>query len=172
MARTLEQWVADLPAALHRLPSLAEQKLRDLGKRALELARAKAPVDSGNLRDSLRLQISAGEITIYSTAPYASITETGGIITGKPWLAIPLVDAVRNLPGPRSDPANLFVLRSKDGRLFLASRFFGHLEIRWKLQHQVTVRAQPFLGPAIDEAREIVEDDLLDAGIQELAGEL
>lgn len=160
MARTLEQWVGEVPRGLERMQVIAERRLRALGQRSLEEVRRRA---KGSIRDSIELEDRPGEVVLSSDHPGAGINEYGGTIHGRPWLAIPLSAATRGLPGPRSDPANLFVLRSKDGRLFLASRRAGGLELHWKLQHEVTIPARPFMAPGIEAARKGFEQDVLDS---------
>ena len=89
-------------------------------------------------------------------------TVTGDTIYGRPWLAIPLT-GTPDVPGPRQDPAHLFTLRARDGRLFLASRDSGVLQLHWKLQHSVEPVHHPFFRPGVEQAREGFEARLLDA---------
>lgn len=166
MSRSLEQWSRELPVALRRLPSVAEVQLRDLGDRALRAVRERA---KGGIKESLSLDAVAGEVRIGSNHPGAYALETGDTIHGSPWLAIPLA-GVHAEAGPRSDPANLFVLRARDGRLFLASKSSGVVQLRWKLQAQVTPRRQPFMGPGIDAARADFPERVLAAGHREMVG--
>lgn len=56
------------------------QDLREGGREVVEEARAEAPVRTGRLAASLRLSVSARQVSVYSTLPYAGLLHWGGTI--------------------------------------------------------------------------------------------
>ncbi len=160
MTRQLEEWAVEVPAGLRRAQSTAARMLRELAERALREVKQRAP---GSVAETITLIETDEGAVIASTHPGAAKLEAGGLIRGRPWLAVPLHTYLERLPGPRSDPANLFVLRGKDGRLFLASRASGVLDVRWRLVSSVMLGAHPFFEPGIAAAREGFEEKLVTA---------
>jgi hypothetical protein len=118
-------------------------------------AKLLAPVDTGNLRGSIR-----GSVPNWFTAQvgtslnYAAQVEFGGTIKpkGKPFgadaLTIPLSkEAKLKNAGEFSD---LFVLKTKTGKAFLVQDLGGgNLVFHYLLAKKVTQKAKPFLRPAI-----------------------
>jgi len=149
MSSRLEDWAPRASLRLRSLPAKIERRLRVLLKETEEDAKRRAPVRSGNLRRSVFTRITARQLMLGSSAPYARIIEEGGLITPKRarYLSIPIGGDAKRLAGPRSD-GKLFVLRMRDGRLFLARRDGKTIDIRWRLVSSVRRKARPFLGPA------------------------
>jgi hypothetical protein len=170
MSVPLERWARTLPDGLRRVESAAQRELRELGERARRAVEARAPRRSGRLARSIRLEVAPNRALVYTRDPAAATLEQGKTLHGRPWLAIP-IGALRGteMRGPRDDVADLFVLRTDRG-MFLASRAGGALELRWKLQRQVTVPAQPFFRRGVDDARQGFEGDLLRAIDREVRG--
>lgn len=159
--RSLERWVDETAAGLEHVGEVAEDALRRLGDRARDEIRRLAPRARGDLQRSIEVRHGEHEVELMSDHPAAALLEQGGMVRGQPWLAIPL-GAVGAVAGPRSDPADLFVLKSKDGRLFLASRSSGALQLRWRLAREISISPQPFFGPGLEAAREGFERELAD----------
>ncbi len=150
MSTELRDWAPALALRLRRMPARVTAKLRALTFAAGQDARRAVHVDTGELKRSIYAVLDARGIRIGATAPYARIEEEGGLIlpTRGRYLAIPLKKGLPRL-GPRHD-GNLFVFRSRDGRLFLARRDGKQLDVRWKLQASVRRKAHPFLRPAVE----------------------
>lgn len=158
--RTLEQWARETPAGLRRAESAAEAQLRDLGQHAYREIQRRS---KGSMARAVEVtQTDDHTVTLTSDHPGAAIAEHGGTIHGKPWLAVPLHQFLEQLPGPRSDPADLFVLNVR-GRLFLASRDSGILDVRWRLASSVRIGAHPAFGPGLETAREGFAERVLGA---------
>lgn len=166
---TLDQMTREVPAGLRHAESAAERELRELGPRGAAAVRRRAPVGrTGALERSIRDEYRPGHVEIYSTDPAAEALETGPVLHGTPYMAIPLTEATRQLAGPRSDVAGLFVLRSRAGELFLASEASGAVEIRWKLQAAVKVRRQQFFSEGMREVLSDFDERLLRAVDREM----
>jgi hypothetical protein len=150
---TLERWTEVMPERLRRVESATERELRATGDRARALVRGHAPRGrTGDLERSIQVEHRPAGFEVFSLDPAALALETGPVLQGTPYMAIPLTEATRQLSGPRSDIAGLFVLRSRAGELFLASESSGAVELRWKLQHAVRVRPQQFFSAGMREA--------------------
>ncbi len=158
----LERWAPRVRAGLERLPERTAKALQDRAARILREVRQATPRSLG---DVWRMDTETGRITLRSDHPSVPLIEQGGTAHGSPWLAVPITDAIRDASpgGPRASGERLFTLRAKDGRLFLASRSGGKLELRWRLMERVQVRARPFVGPAVDRARAGLGEDLIEA---------
>lgn len=157
---TLDRWARRTPPNLR---AASERPARDLhqrfGPKVLSAIRAATPVRTGELRRSWFLRSSSNPNeteTVTSEHPAARQLEHGGRIQGRPWLAVPIAVDAQLLKGPRSDGHKLFVLRSEDGRLFLATKAGGNIELRWRLMRSVNQRARPFaLRAFLGVAREV-----------------
>lgn len=153
MIETLEQWSRRLPAELERAPRTALQRLGDLVREQAARASRMAPRDTGKLSRSVRTEqrgdLSRGEIVLSSSHPGAALQDTGGVVRGRPWLAIPI--GPRTHQSPRHD-GSLFAIRSRSGAVYLASRRGGALDLRWRLVRSIVVRGTGWLS---DPAREV-----------------
>jgi len=166
VAEQLEAWTRRLRAGLRRLPGDVERRLRRARKRAAAHARARAPKDTGGLARSIQAEhgrrgspLSGG---LMSDHPGAEVQDQGARLTGSPWLAIPLVPAAEELPGPRSD-TDLISIRGRDGRLYLASRRGSGIEIRWALRRRATLRGTGYLTRAFQRYQRDLESESMDA---------
>lgn len=146
-AERLEDWAPRVAGALDRIPAGVEARFRALAPQMQAAARRRARVRTGAFRDSIQAIASGRSVHLSTDHPGASAFEQGGSLRGAPFLAIPLRDEVRAVRDPRRD-GPLFRLRLRDGRVFLASRASGALDIRWRLAEAVTVRKSPTLLPA------------------------
>lgn len=159
----LEQWTRRLGNALDGLPETVETAHRGLGPK-LRVALAKAsPRRTGDLARSWRDAYSGGSVVVASDHPAAPIVEHGGRIVGRPLLAVPIAIDARKLGGPRQDSHRLFVLRARDGRLFLATRQGGHVALRWRLMSSVTQRGRPYQRAVFEQIGRSGASDLVSA---------
>lgn len=153
MAEDLVHWAPRLAMALKAVGPRIQARLRAVTAKLKIDAQRSAPRRSGRLARSIYATLSKKGIELGSTAPYARITEMGGVIYPRNAraLAIPLQ---RGLPemGPRHD-GKLFVLRTRSGGVYLARDRGNTLDVRWKLVSSVRRRAQPFLRPALERLR-------------------
>lgn len=159
MADTLEKWAPRTATELGQLPQLVNRKLNELALDAEVHAKNLAPVHTGALRRSIRGQVKGLAVQLTATVPYAQIQEEGGVIYGRPWLTVPLREAVRLGPRARDD-GSLFPIRLRDGRLFLVSRNGDRLDFRWRLVRQVRIKPQPFMGPALQRILRILPAEM------------
>lgn len=161
----LDRWAERLGEGLAALPSSLRKEVVDWCVDARARMRARVVKDSGETARSVEVRVrtapgsTKGQIRI-TAGGAAKVLEDGGPIVGRPWLAIPLREDVAGIKRPRAD-AGLFVLRARDGRLFLASRVGGSLELRWKLQRRVQREARPFMRPVVEEGRARLSGSLI-----------
>ncbi len=92
-------------------------------------------------------------------APYAAFRDHGGTITARrsDMLSIPLspildANGTSRYQTPRQEP-KLFLVKMKDGRLFLAMRVPGGLEFHWKLQKSVKQDGSFYFSAVVSERR-------------------
>lgn len=144
MSEPLERWAPRVASALERVPGAAASALR--GRAA---ARARAVRGPRHLRieSELRGTLDRGEVVLSAEGHGAEVQELGGSIHGRPWLAVPVRPSV-TASSPRRD-GDLFAIRSR-GRVFLASRRGGALDIRWRLVSDVRIKAQHYLRREAD----------------------
>lgn len=148
MARiALEQWGATLPPALRATSKRVEGAIFVAPQVALREARRLVPVRSGRLRYTLRaISRRRGrqlEIVISAGSPnvrYAELQERGGtVIAAGRLLRVPI--GVRQHPFRPRDVPNSFVLKAKNGRLYIVQRQPDRtLRLLWALRERVTVR--------------------------------
>lgn len=148
MSQSLETWLQEMPARLDRAKRRPEAHLRTIKARVEEQVRQRA---HHSVAAQTTVTADGDSVSLTSTAPQAGLLEHGGTVHGKPWLAVPIGGA-QGLPGPRLDPLARFVFHARDGRLFLGAKVAGKLIARWRLIHQVTVPAEPWLAPSLDAA--------------------
>lgn len=160
MAEDLVHWAPRLAMSLKAIGPRVQARLRVLTAKLKIDAQRSAPKRSGRLARSVYATLSKKGIELGATAPYARITELGGVIYPRNAraLAIPLQ---RGLPemGPRHD-GKLFVLRTRSGGVYLARDTGNTLDVRWKLVSSVRKRAQPFLRPALERLRRQLPGEL------------
>ena len=113
-------------------------------------AKALAPVDTGNLRASIKAElIGWNKVRIGTAVIYAAIHEFGGEI--KPVkagaLTVPLNDEARR--SSARDFPDLFLLKPRDGGAFLVRQRGDSLEFMYELQKSVFIPARPYLRPSI-----------------------
>jgi phage gpG-like protein len=132
--------------------------------------RTRKLIDFGHLLNSIfyKIQDTANgpELLVGSFGiPYARIHEFGGIIrpVRARALAIPLRKEFRNIP-PRT--LDLFVLK-RGGKVFLARKNGGKLDILYVLKDQVRIPARPYLRPALVRHREKILDILAEGFISQ-----
>jgi len=130
----------------------------DIGRKSLNKSIELAPKDTGALADSLDVQIlpDGKGWAIVSDLPYLVIQDRGGTITAgegplkAKMLAIPLNKTAKKIGRRKSSLRNrsdLFVIRLKDGRLFLAQkRASGKPRFMFKLQKSVQIPGQNFVA--------------------------
>lgn len=172
MSERLENWAPRVAGALERVPAAVAARAQDLAREAREAARRRAPRRTGRLQASIdaafRGTVSAGRIVVSASSPGAELQEEGGTVHGSPFLAIPLrPDIDQHRRGPRAD-GDLFIIRRRDGRFYLASRRGGALDVRWRLIDQVRVPAQHFLRPAAEQASQRLSGEVVAAIDREL----
>lgn len=163
MAERLEEWAPRLSAALHRLPTAAQQALATRADLLARLARRHAPRASGDLQREIQPVIRKGAAGATMPARYATL-ETGGVIMPRRarWLAVPIGPAPAALSGPRAD-SDLFTLTARDGRKFLATRRGAGVELRWRLLPSLRLQARGFMARAQREVAAGTPTALLDA---------
>jgi hypothetical protein len=125
------------------------------------------------LRSSIRSFVRRGPELVLTAGnrqvKYARTQEFGARIQAKRsrYLAIPL-DAARTAagvarwPGPRSVPG-LFFIRSKAGNPLLVVRDGDGIRPMFALKERVTIKAQPYMRPAMGIVRKSLRPDLLAA---------
>ncbi len=106
-----------------------------------------------------------------SNAVYAAIHEDGGEIraTKSQFLTIPLDPNSIPLGATARDIPDLFVIRKKNGTLFLARQEGKRLRFVYVLKKEVRIRPKRYLKRAIDRALPMIEEMLgndLETGIQ------
>lgn len=163
MPETFESFAADLLGELRTMPDTIRTALERSAAVQAGLARRNAPRRTGRLRRSITARVGKDKATVEMPGEYAPV-EFGGVIRPKrgSFLAVPVSASSRNLKGPRSDTAQLFTLTSRDGRVFLASRVGGGIELRWRLMRSVTVRGRHFMTKAHDAGANDLEGRLAD----------
>lgn len=134
-----------------------EEFLFRSGQSIVSGAKARAPVDRGALRRAISFRLKkAGlglEVGVLGGdargVPYGRIIELGGTIKRRKsrWLAIPL-DTKYQQRTPRSFDLTFVTLGAKK---FMVDRQTG--EVAYRLKKTVTIPAQPYLKPAIEEYR-------------------
>lgn len=114
-------------------------------------ARARAPRRSGRLAGSIKGSssvVAQGDVRVETQAGaglrYGRMQEFGGTVRGNPLLA------VGRKPGDVG--RGFFVLTAKDGRLFLARRTGGGVQIAARLKPDVRLTGKHFLRDAQDRA--------------------
>ena len=150
-----------------RLPLLNSLILRRIAERTVSnckqywLTGQSLHVRTGLLRQSISYRMEGSYAVIVGTnVPYAHIHEAGGDIfprRGK-YLAIPMHASAKG-HSPRDFP-DIFPIRLKDGRLFLARRPMfltrrrantgGAIVMMYALKRSVHIPSRPYLRPSID----------------------
>ncbi len=123
---------------------ITENIFEDLGSQIQEIARTKAPVKSGALRDSITYTVENATLTLDAAVDYATYQEFGtgsrGEFPGKPYKIRP------------KKPGGKLVFKVKGKTVFAK-----------EVTHP-GVRPQPFLRPAVMEAMGPLLDKLADKG--------
>lgn len=164
MLRDLHAWLPDVERRLRRLPDEVDDAVRRIGRDLEDRVRRGVPVRSGRFARSISVEVDRREARLTSTHPAAEALDAGGVVTGRPWLAIPLTNDARRHAGPRSD-GPLVSIRTRTGAVYLATRDgSGNLRLRWRLQHQVAAPALRVLSRAVEVVREDATDRLLAVG--------
>lgn len=156
--RQLREWAPTTAKALEGIDEVSARVRRRLSYRALADAQRRA--GPGSLGRSIRSVVTGNGFVLTTDHPGAAPRETGEPIKGRPWLAVPLTEAIRATGGPRTD-GKLFVLKTRDGRLFLARAQNGRIAVRWRLVDRVQQRHRPFIEPAMREAVAALSDEVL-----------
>ena len=181
--------MADNKAALRRLevtlrsleqisddPDMWEELLHRTGQGIVSEAKLRAPVDRGSLRRAIGYRLKAVGLGLdvgvlggeHKGVPYARIIELGGVI--KPhkskYLAIPL-DPKYQHRSPRSFDLTFVTL---GGKRYMVDRVTG--QVAYRLKKTVTIKAQPYLRPAIEEFRDRKFNKLLDKVLEKFMGAL
>lgn len=133
-------------------------KLRLVGEYVEGAAKLLAPVDTGNLRNSINYKVVGDSVFIGTNVEYAPILEFGGVITPTQakMLAIPLNKEAKKIYGMTNQTLHevpeLFVMKA-DGKLFLARDNGKDIEFLFILKGSVTREAKPFLRPALKNSK-------------------
>tara|TARA_R110002012_G_scaffold54098_1_gene138721 strand:- start:568 stop:1167 length:600 start_codon:yes stop_codon:yes gene_type:complete len=179
----------ELLGALHRLALVHSARAETRAKN--KTFPAALNVRSGRLKGSIagRAKRSSAGVFISLSAggggkdvKYARIHEQDGVrgtertIKAKKaqYLSIPVHEALRaksgdaRVPGPR-DIEGLFFIESKKGNKLLVKSTDGQIEPWFLLRKSVTIKARPFLKPALDHTLKQMEPELASLlGKQEL----
>ena len=184
-SRTLTQLAIDLktegstkglPARLRKLmkalASDGESALKTsyvssgLGKRTSNLFNSLAS-SALSAEQGLGVELRAGGRTkTGARVPYAAIQEFGGTIKGRPYLRVPLQAAktptgVDRFASPlRETGAGLFHLVEANGKLFLFRTDEEDGPPWYVLQRTSTIRARPYMRPAMRKLQRRVPNDL------------
>lgn len=106
--------------------------------------------DKGLLKASIQARTVKGMIQLVSSHPAANLHQYGGTITPKiaRALAIPLTREAKRTGSPRRNgfPRPLFIVKTKNGKAFLAESNDGKLVWHYILVRQVKVGKREFLG--------------------------
>ena len=137
-------------------------------------AKKRVPVDRGSLRRAISHRVTKQplglEVGVLGGAvkgvPYGALQEFGGRITGNPWLTIPLEEKYRDRSPRQFD----LTFVSLGGTKFMLDRATG--EMAYVLKKSVTIKAQPYLQPAIEVYRRRNFDKLLNKMLKEFFGGL
>lgn len=137
-------------------------------------AKQKAPVDRGSLRRAITHRVTDRPLRLdvgvlggaAKGVPYAAIQEIGGTITiqKRQWLTIPLETRYRD-KSPRG--FDLF-FDTIGGKRFLMDRSTG--KAAYVLVKSVTIRAQPYLTPAINNYMQTKFNRLMNKMLDEYLG--
>lgn len=65
------------PRAMEIVTALAEKQISEAAREGCEAAKARAPVDSGALRDSISAEAEGLAARVYTDCPYAAAVEFG-----------------------------------------------------------------------------------------------
>lgn len=167
LPETFEEFAADLLEALQGVPGTIRASLEHSAALGVSKARQRAPRRKGDLRRSIQARVETRGRTLEASLAmperYAPV-EFGGTVQPKrgQFLAVPIKPATALLPGPRSDVGNMFVLTSRDGRRFLASKAGGGVDLRWRLMRSVTIPGQGFMQKAHADTATDFEGRVLD----------
>ncbi len=161
MSVDLQTWAARTERTFRTFPTAVEQELHRFAPLLEARARAHARVRTGAYRQSITARATEGRVALRSTHPAAQVLEEGGAVRGSPYLAVPLGVGPRALSGPRAD-GPLVGIRTRDGRLFLASRRSGFVELRWRLVDSVQAPATRVLQETIRREAHGVPDAIED----------
>lgn len=146
---------ANIAAQIARLSGAQARKALMQGgllveRRAKQNIRRHHLIDTGALRDSITAEPVSDHLVEIGTAQvYAAIHEFGGTIRPKnsKYLAIPLTGAAKGVPGPRDYPGTLRFIPGQGGGVLVDEAG----DAQYALRTSVTIRARPYLRPAIDE---------------------
>ena len=132
------------------MPEAAQKAFRRANERTGEILAKRAPRRSGELARSIEVKATSEGSALSFPAKYG-ILDKGGVIRAKTrFMTIPISAAVAARGTARQDPG-LFVITTRDGRKFLASRQSRrNIEIRWRLIESVRVAAVGWPSRALD----------------------
>ncbi len=173
MAESFDTWA---PKFVDRLRAMPKTIQKSLSKSALVQeteSKRLAPRRKGQLQRMIkaRMQTGPGAMSVIGSMPakYAPL-EFGATIRPKrrQWLAVPIQPATVGMPGPRSDTVDLFVLTSRDGRKFLASKAGGGIDLRWRLLRQARITGVGFMAAGQEKGADTFQTDVLDAVEREM----
>lgn len=128
---------------------------------------------TGNLARSLGFQVSKGArigelrgVSFIGDAntPYASIQESGGTVTGSPWLTVPLPDnktasgvtRFQSAAALKRDPTvKTWIQRSRAGNLIIRAEFPGKpIQNLWILKSSVFIKPRMRFGRTFEDQRQ------------------
>lgn len=145
---------------LKSLRKTLTNRLRIAGSVVLNQAKHITPVRTGNLRNSLTLEVSesALEARVGTNVEYAAIVEFGGVITPKEAkaLTVPVHPDAKRLVASGGSAADMtdLVMIARKGKAPLLVRIKSkgrnqRFDIMFVLTKSVKVKAQPYLRPAL-----------------------
>ncbi len=173
MADTFDAWAPKLARRLRAMPKAIQKTLSRSALVQETEARRLAPRRKGQLQGMIRARMQtgagAGVVLLSMPAKYAPL-EFGATIRPKrgQWLAVPIQPATVGMPGPRSDTVDLFVLTSRDGRKFLASKTGGGIDLRWRLLRQARITGVGFMAAGQVKGADTFQADVQDAVEREM----
>ena len=136
-------------------PNMWTEMLHRMGEGIVSEAKQRAPVDRGALRRAISYRLKSSGLGLevgvlggeHKGVPYGRIIELGGIIKPKKgkFLAIPLEPQYRDR-SPRAFDLGFVTL---GGKVYMIDRLTG--KPAYRLKKTVTIKAQPYLKPAIKE---------------------
>lgn len=157
------QWSARAHRGLEQLPRTVADRMQSRRRTLAADAARRAPRRTGRLARSLRGTVSVTsraqvDLQLHSDHPAAGIQDTGGSVRrGSRHLAVP-IGTVRV---PVRSAVGTFVLKSRDGRRFIAQRLGGGgVRLLARLMDEVQVPGTGYASAAFDRAASALPVDL------------
>ena len=122
---------------------ITKNVLHDIGGKIVELAKKKAPIDTGKLKSSISYSVNGDQLVIEVKAPYGMYQEFGTASRGE-------------------FPGQPYKIKPKKGK-YLVFRVNGRKVYAKEVTHP-GVAAQPYLRPAVTEALGPLFDKLAENG--------